>query len=198
MDSLSNFFINQVNPKFKEYNRPLFVAIAVFIPTVALTFLLFFIMVNDCKSTAVTADSLLNLEPLLQSAQCIHESSRITALCRQLHYPCQVGYTACRVDFIDYCQGPNYDYFQTADPCPTRAPFQATGEMCPDALPTLGAALGYVVFIELAFAVCVVFGLTQTGIIAGGPKGHRGQMIKEIIEEKDTGKEIADVVGESA
>jgi len=197
MVAMSNFFINQVNPKFKEYNRPLFVAIAVFIPTVALTFLLFFIMVSDCSSTVVTADSLQNLEPLLQSAQCIHGSMRITALCRQLHYDCEVGYTACRVDFIDYCQGVNHNFYQEADPCPDWAPFQATAETCPHALPTFGAALGYAGFIELAITVCIVFGLTQTGCIAGGPKGHMGQMIKEIIEEKDTGKEIADVVGES-
>merc|ERR1712039_1034657 len=75
--------INQVNPKFKEYNRPLFVAIAVFIPTVASTFLLFTIMLNDCNSMVVTADSLSSLQPLLEGAKCIHGSSRVTALCRQ-------------------------------------------------------------------------------------------------------------------
>jgi len=201
MDSLSDFFINQVNPKFKEYNRPLFVAIAVFIPTVALTFLLFTIMLNDCNSMVVTADSLSSLQPLLEGAKCIHGSSRVTALCRQLNYQCEVSYTACKVDFIDYCNegSANYNYYQTqADPCPTYAPFQANAEMCPDVLPTFGAALGYAGFIELALTVCIVFGLTQTGCITGGPKGHMGQMIKEIIEEKDTGKEIADVVGESA
>merc|ERR1712186_52719 len=168
--------------------RPLFVAIAVFIPTVALTFLLFIIMANDCKSQVVTADSLLSLQPLLEGAKCIHGSSRVTALCRQLHYNCEVDYTACKVDFIDYCNegSANWNYYQTqADPCPTRAPFQANAEMCPDALPTFSAALGYAGFIELAL----------TGCIAGGPKGHMGQMIKEIIDEKGTGKEIADVVG---
>merc|ERR1712039_220274 len=105
-------------------------------PTVALTFLLFTIMLNDCNSMVVTADSLSSLQPLLEGAKCIHGSSRVTALCRQLNYQCEVSYTACKVDFIDYCNEGSalYNYYQTqADPRPTYAPFQANAEMCPDA-----------------------------------------------------------------
>merc|ERR1712207_71465 len=98
---------------------------------------------------------------------------------------------------MGYCDDAQSD-FTSAAGCSDNGAFMAEVRVCPSALPTFGAALGYAGFIELALTVCIVFGLTQTGCITGGPKGHMGQMIKEIIEEKDTGKEIADVVGESA
>merc|ERR1719356_1282030 len=61
--------------------------------------------------------------------------------------------------------------------------------VCPSALPTFGAALGYAGFIELALTIVIVFALQQCGVLRGGPEGYLGQMIKEIADGKDTGKE---------
>jgi len=200
MVAMSNFFINQVNPKFKEYNRPLFLATVVFIPTVVLTFLLFFLMLNDCSRTVVTATYIHALKRMIKDAPCIHSSTRVATICRRLDYYCETSHLACFVDTATYCDTPEGDYYRKVgtaagpDPCPEYAPFTAEPETCPDVLPTLGAALGYAGFIELAVTICMVFALTQTGMLSGGTKGHMGKMIKEIMEEKDTGKEIADVI----
>merc|ERR1711920_894105 len=196
MDSMSNFFINQVNPKFKEYNRPLFLAIVVFIPTAVLTLLLFYLMVSDCETQVKVASDIPRLRDEIEGAHCVVSTTFVQTTCRSIS-DCSSAYAGGRLDGTNYCPA-HAAYYEGADWCDGTAVFMAEIENCPAAMPTLGAALGYAGFIELALTVCIVFGLTQTGCIAGGPKGHMGQMIKEIIEGKDTGKEIADVVGESA
>ena len=46
---MKGFVVNHVNPKFKEYNKPFFLAVVVAIPTAVLTLALFHTMVNTCS-----------------------------------------------------------------------------------------------------------------------------------------------------
>jgi len=198
MVAMSNFFINQVNPKFKEYNRPLFLAIVVFIPTAVLTLMLFFTMVSDCNSQVKVGANIQQILREIKGADCVWNSDYLETNCG--YGKCTSEYAACRLITVDYCEGSLKDWYTSAVACPDNGVLSAQIKQCPEAMPTLGAAMGYAGFIELAVTICLVFALTKTGVISGGPKGHMGQMIQEIIKDKntDTGKEIGDVIGASA
>merc|ERR1712224_373571 len=103
-------------------------------------------------------------------------------------------YRPCNIAGSTYCSDAQNDFI-VAEPCSKNGVFMAEVQVCPSPLSTLGAALGYAGFIELAITIAFVFTLMRCGILRGGPDGHMGQMIKQIVDNKDTGKAIGGEVG---
>merc|ERR1712146_617534 len=97
-------------------------------------------------------------------------------------------YSPCTVEGVTYCDDAQ-SVFSTSDVCHSGSgALMAEVKVCPSVLSTLGAAMGYAGFIELAITIVFVFALQQCGVLRGGPAGHLGQMIKEIVDGKDTAK----------
>lgn len=186
---MKGFVVNQVNPKFKEYNKPFFLAVVVAIPTAALTLVLFNTMVNTC-STEVHVETMDS-----RMSYAINENAKCAL---QTFYTSVDGteaeYLPCKVSDVTYCDDAQDDFTSAAD-CSDNGAFMAEIRVCPSALPTFGAALGYAGFIELALTIVIVFALQQCGVLRGGPEGYLGQMIKEIADGTDTGKEIGAEAG---
>lgn len=192
IESAKGFVINQVNPKFKEYNKPFFLALMVGIPTAVLTFMMFMLLVTQCAPTSYTASSPESLLDKGARCKCIQVTRLLKSESPDARFVnCDIGSDAT------YCE--REGFVEGFDKCPSGAQtplLMLECDECPAPLPTLGAALGYAGFIELAITIACVFTLTQCGILRGGPEGHMGKMIKELMKTKDTGKEIGgEVVG---
>ena len=187
---MKGFVVNQVNPKFKEYNKPFFLAVVVFIPTAALTLALFNAMVNTCSKEVLVESMDSRFSPAIDEA----------GKCVLMTFYTKVNgdkaeYSPCKVSSATYCDDAQSDFSSAQTACSGNGAFMAEVRVCPSALPTFGAALGYAGFIELALTIVIVFALQQCGVLRGGPEGYLGQMIKEIADGKDTGKEIGAEVG---
>merc|ERR1711902_250631 len=105
----------------------------------------------------------------IEGAKCIHSTTYLTTV--GVQGSLKTSYTGCNLNSIpNYCPF-NKNYYDNADPCPDNSALMAEIESCPEPMPTLGAALGYAGFIELAITIGLVFVLTRTGLISGGPKG---------------------------
>jgi len=185
---MKGFVVNQVNPKFKEYNKPFFLAVVVAIPTAALTLVLFHTMVSTC-STEVHVESMDS-----RMSNAINEKAKCALQTFYTSVGTEAMYLPCKVSGVTYCDDAQDD-FTSAAGCSDNGAFMAEVRVCPSALPTFGAALGYAGFIELALTIVIVFALQQCGVLRGGPEGYLGQMIKEIADGQDTGKEIGAGVG---
>merc|ERR1712060_18322 len=186
--SMKGFVVNQVNPKFKEYNKPFCLAVVVAIPTAALTLGLFAVMLNNCSEEVKIFPMASHMKDGIDKAKCATQTfyTSVNANAAE-YYPCSVAGAT-------YCDDAQSD-FPSAAACSSNGAFMAEVRVCPSPLSTLGAALGYAGFIELAITVVCVFALQQCGILRGGPEGYMGQLIKEIADGKDTGKEIGGEVG---
>merc|ERR1740121_666033 len=110
----------------------------------------------------------------------------------------EAEYSPFKVSSATYCDDAQSDFSSAQAACSGNGAFMAEVRVCPSALPTFGAALGYAGFIELALTIVIVFALQQCGVLRGGPEGYLGQMIKEIADGKDTGKEIGAEQGVAA
>jgi hypothetical protein len=186
---MKGFVVNQVNPKFKEYNKPFFLAVVVAIPTAALTLALFHTMVNTCSREVQIESTAARMSYRIgEDAKCALQTFKTNVNNGEAEY------YPCKVSDVTYCDDAQSD-FTSAAACSSNGAFMAEVRVCPSALPTFGAALGYAGFIELALTIVFVFALQQCGVLRGGPEGHLGQMIKEIADGKDTGKEIGAEVG---
>jgi len=186
---MKNFVVNQVNPKFKEYNKPFFLAVVVAIPTLALTLALFAAMMENCPVETKISSMGSQMKDGIEEGKCAFRT----------FYTSVSGngalYLPCSVEGVTYCDDAQSD-FPSASPCgDASGAFMAEVKVCPNMLSTLGAAMGYAGFIELAITIVFVFALQQCGVLRGGPAGHLGQMIKEIVDDRDTGKEIGGQVG---
>jgi len=188
VNSVKGFVVNQVNPKFKEYNKPFFLAITVAIPTAVLTLMLFYIMMNNCTQETKIAPMAKDLQDKIDKAKCASQTF-YTYIFQEQDGTYGSYYSPCRVDGATYCDDAQ-DVFPNAASCSNNGAFMAEVRVCPAPMSTFGAALGYAGFIELAITVAFVFVLMRCGILQGGPDGYMGQMIQEIVANKGTGKEI--------
>jgi hypothetical protein len=186
--SMKGFVVNQVNPKFKEYNKPFALAIVVGIPTLGLTFALFMRMFTQCTESVYTAGMSGGLEVLLGQSDCVHEAMRAQIQGTYL------GFKPCNLPGVNYCEEEGTTMYKNADVCLNEGLFMGKAKVCPAMLATVGAALGYAGFIELLITVVCVFCFLQCGILRGGPNGYMGMMIKTIMAQKDTGKAIGSEV----
>jgi hypothetical protein len=190
---MKNFVVNQVNPKFKEYNKPFFLAVVVFIPTAALTLALFATMVTNCPLETKISSMGSQMKDDIEGAKCAYRTFYTYVYSEGTGYAAY--YRPCNVQGVTYCDDAQSD-FTTSSTCDSGSgALLAEVRVCPSVPSTLGAAMGYAGFIELAITIVFVFALQQCGVLRGGPAGHLGQMIQEIVDGKDTGKEIGAEVG---
>jgi len=193
---MKGFVVNQVNPKFKEYNKPFFLAVVVAIPTLALTLALFAAMMNNCPMETKISSMGSQMKDDIEGAKCAFRTF-YTYVYADATKASGYGayYSPCTVEGVTYCDDAQ-SVFSTSDVCHSGSgALMAEVKVCPGVLSTLGAAMGYAGFIELAITIVFVFALQQCGVLRGGPAGHLGQMIKEIVDGKDTAKEIGGEVG---
>jgi hypothetical protein len=127
----------------------------------------------------------------------------------------------CKVDFGERCSGFQEDVENAPDnfiECGANAPFPnyilssggsprpASGEgrvgmfvveleMAPDPAATLGAALGYVGFLELLATIIFTFVLSKLGCLSGGDASYMSLWIKDLVGQQDTAKQLGQEVG---
>jgi len=160
--SMKGFVVNQVNPKFKEYNKPFFLAVVVAIPTAALTLALFHTMVNTCSREVQIESTAARMSYRIgEDAKCALQTFKTNVNNGEAEY------YPCKVSDVTYCDDAQSD-FTSAAACSSNGAFMAEVRVCPSALPTFGAALGYAGFIELALIIVFVFALQQCGVLCGG------------------------------
>lgn len=203
------FIIDTVNPKLKSYNKPLFLAFLIGFFTLAGTASLFTYMFKQCDGnrTLVVGDfedvdiavkegsvgtcvyymQMLKMQgDRLKNTKCIWTSPHEDAtLCddwgggnqKDVLQPCETDYT------------PSNPYYESV--------VQIRYKECPDFLTTLGAAFGYMTFIELFFTGIIVFPLLSCGVIKNGKQSSQALSVKEWMEDMMASKgDAADLGGE--
>ena len=229
------FVIDQVNPKFKLYNKPLLLAIVVLAFSLPITAGIWFYL-SQCEQKTMMApsdtiyDSLKHASAscVLQARQgpmdriwpcnpevdaefvskywkpgaadssqtvfvdlpcCSHLANPITREVLDRHYsggvdpkpadyllehPCNDDNTyRVQQQLFEMCGRSIYGNVQTPI-------LYVEYETCPNTFSTLGPALGFYGFIEVAVGGITVFVLQYFGIIKAGEEGHLGTMIKQL------------------
>jgi len=174
-------FIDVVNPKFKNFNRPLFLALVVGGITFAAFIALFVYLQTDCVSQSMTgATPQVTMFFEKNPIKCIHFAAKVDIvekdnknkldmpMCKMVNYPlteepitpidipyCNSGVTEGQnFDSADMpnCTGIEHNDGSKPDPALTIVEF----DICPDPVLTLGSAFGWVAIIELATTLFVL------------------------------------------
>jgi len=200
-----DFVVDTVNPRLKSYNRPLFLALLIGLSTLAGTLLLFLIMVNNCdgNKTLVVGD-FEDVEVALNEGSvgtCQYYTQILKLdlgkLVNQKCYWTGPG----KSNLCDDWGGGNQR--DVLDQCATdysknspiwESVIQIRYKECPPFLTTLGAAFGYMSFIELFFTGIFIFPMLRFGIIKNGKDSKLALNVQEWVTEmwgsKDTAGEI--------
>jgi hypothetical protein len=175
-----NWFIDLVNPKFKNYNRPFLLALVIGGLTFASTMAMYSIMVNDCfdynTGSGVnqhTVETVLNSD----TVHC-HFSSQIMQWKVVAGNIQEIKNNDCKWNFKGaekicpadsnnwWLELPDCEYLGHDDGWHTGLT-TFTFRTCPDPLSTLGAAFGYSAFIELFFTGIIIIPLLKGGFLLG-------------------------------
>jgi hypothetical protein len=179
-EKLKVLFIDVVNPKFKNFNRPLFLALVVGGITLAAFIALFVYLQTDCVSQSMTgATPQVTMFFEKNPIKCIHFAAKVEfnedenkldiPMCKLVNYPlkeeepitpsdipyCNSGITEGQnLGAADdpNCTGAQPDDGSKPDPALTIVEF----DICPDPVLTLGSAFGWVAIIELATTLFVL------------------------------------------
>jgi hypothetical protein len=237
------FLVDQVNPKFKEYNRPLTLAILVATISSAVLFGIWTYLMDvgwEERSEIFMWEKTM-LDKLVEIAttegRCIEyvfngapsispEAATMTAdWCLPVDF-CLSWDSDC--DWVDaYCQASSYkqmlangelkivdnpkarsdglgrltkrkavwnidgEWRDYESPCDAQGGDGRGGfglwtvleSIAPNKWTTLGAALGYMGFIELCVTVPLVYVCLRLGFLQGGPEGHMGEMVKSLLTD---------------
>jgi len=212
-----DFLVDTVNPKLKNYNKPLTLAIAIAVFTLFSTLGLFGIMINQCdgNQTLVGGD-FSDVDIAFKEGsvgKCIYyvqiskyDNGRLTnGKCLWTRGGVEVTYCD------DWGEGDQkIDPQSVLEPCSSdydndpysEAVIQIRYKWCPPWMPTLGAALGYTGFIELFFTGLIILPLLSCGCIKNGKHSSQALSVKEWVKEmygqKDTAKEVGEHVTSAA
>ena len=178
-----SWFVDLVNPKFKNYNRPFVVALVIGGLTLGFTLIIFSIMVNDCFDyNAGSATYQRGAEELIKSPQvhCFYATQIMQwrtndsgdAIGSMESDGCLWNYGGA--DKVCPDDGTN-DWWLSLPNCEYKSFGEGwrsgittvTFKSCPDPLSTLGAAFGYSALIELFFTGVVILPLLKLGLLKG-------------------------------
>jgi len=177
-ERLKVLFIDVVNPKFKNFNRPLFLAIVVGMTTLAAFIALFVYLQSECVSQSMTgATPQVSMFFEKNPVKCLHFAAKVEVdkdknkldmpMCRMVNYAISGKITPLDLPICDSgisdgsyeqdlpdmptCTGIEHKD-GTIDPALTMVEF----DLCPDPVLTLGSAFGWVAMIELATTLVVL------------------------------------------
>jgi len=188
------FVIDNANPKLKLYNRPFILAVSIFCIAILVNLAFYFGMMA-CQRLEHSESNTDKLTRFIQNnAKCVHQTAYMTLEDSTIKWkacvwPVDHGVPSCSGGGIDRATARCLNtYRERGDGI-----FLADYEECPDQLTTIGAALGYYGFIELVVTVALVSLLRSAGVISAGDESYAKQIVrqwvKELLEQKDTGKE---------
>jgi len=170
--------VDVVNPKFKNFNRPLFLALVVGMITLASFIALFVYLQSECVAQSMTTGTPLITTFFAENdVSCVHWAVKVDIQDGKQEFPpCRMvsmtmegkvspmeqhicehstmkGY-AEEIEREDYplCVGSYHDDNGTYDPALMVIEF----DLCPDPVLTLGSAFGWVAMIELATTMVVL------------------------------------------
>jgi len=172
-----SWFVDLVNPKFKNYNRPFFVALVIGGLTLTSTLVMYVIMVNDCFDyNTASATYEIGAEELIKSdtVHCFF-ASQIMQWQTNDNGIGDIDNNRClwKLGGADkVCPADKNDWWLSLPDCEYKEGWvhgstTITFRSCPDPLATLGAAFGYSAFIELFFTGVVILPLLKVGLLKG-------------------------------
>lgn len=198
--------VDTVNPRLKSYNRPICLALCIGAFTLGGTAALFTFMYNQCDGnrTLVVGDledvqialdegsvgvcqyyiQILTINGgQLRNSKCIWTGPGDSTLCgdwgggdqEAILSPCATDYST---------NNPNWE-----------AVIQIRYKECPPVLPTLGAAFGYMSFIELFFTGGIIFPMLMCGVIKNGKDSRLAINVKEWVSDMVGSKDTATGLG---
>lgn len=219
---LASSFVDFVNPKFKFFNRPLFLAILVGGLTSVFTLILYFEMMKVGAREESASTPAARVDGMIENlgATCIHSPQSRLGIYTDEEGHEGINYFACvlveeevagaptwcnadekaaREAFLAECRTIHADG-PDPDVCNCRSAKKSGWsvlhfyyDVTPDQTSTLGAALGYAGFIELLVTIAVIGVLSKVGYI-NKDSAYFKELIEQANEKHGTALEVGGVM----
>jgi len=204
-EKAGDFLVDVVNPRLKSYNRPLCLAILIGSFTLFGTGVLFLAMINSCDSNkSLVVGDFEDVEVALNEGSAGTCQYYMQILKLDLGVTRPLTNMKCRwtgPGDSELCTGwGGGDQNEVLEQCATdysknnpiwESVITIRYKECPPFLPTLGAAFGYMSFIELFFTGIFIFPMLQCGYIRNGKYSQQALSVKEWVQDMYNSKDTA-------
>jgi len=171
--AFKSFVVKQVNPKFKEYNKPFLLAVIVGTITLGLTSVLFWMMANQCNDVTVS-DAQNNFEDKLTPCRCILSTATLGIdrcnMALETRYCLYTKEYSDKISIDNYCQNRGYMVGlvrSTGDAAASSGSAAASGAA--DAVAADSVAADVVAADAVAADAVVAGAMDDGGAVASGP-----------------------------
>lgn len=191
---VGNMIVDLVNPKLKAYDKPVILAITIGSFTLACTLGLWSTMMNNCNEFAsLAASEISTVDNALTNNKlgtCVTFFSKLklldgVPLYDECRWP-EMGTYGEALPTPTMC-GDQGDTYQEKELCYTdpdaqfKTPVQVMYTQCPAPFTTLGAAMGYMSFIELFFTALIILPGMKLKCIKNGEDSHEVITLKGLL-----------------